>query len=102
MKFVLTLLFMLFLVLSPSSRAIAQGSFAFANAGVQVNQHASKPRLKVRSSQQAAQMAKGRYGGKVLKVQQTKSGYRVKLLKADGHIVSVYVDGVTGRITGGN
>mgnify|MGYP000486480479 CR=1 FL=1 len=58
MKFVLTLLFMLFLVLSPSSRAIAQGSFAFANAGVQVNQHASKQRLKVRSSKQAAQMAR--------------------------------------------
>ena len=46
-------------------------------------------------------MAKNRFGGKVLKVQKQKSGYRVKLIKTDGHIISLYVDAKTGRISGG-
>ncbi len=58
--------------------------------------------LAVRSSQQAAQMVKNRFGGKVLKVKKSSSkrgiGYRVKLLKADGRIISVMVDATTGRI----
>jgi len=56
------------------------------------------------SQQQAAQKVKSRYGGKVLKVQSSKvngqAGYKVKLLKKDGHIISVLVDGKSGKIKG--
>ncbi|MFB1000560.1 MAG: PepSY domain-containing protein, partial [Colwellia sp.] len=52
-------------------------------------------------SKQAAKVAKGRFGGKVLKVQKKKSGYRVKLIKTNGQIVSVYVDAKTGKIKEG-
>lgn len=56
------------------------------------------------SQQQAAQKVKNRYGGKVLKVQSSKvngnAGYKVKLLKKDGHIISVLVDGKSGKIKG--
>jgi len=56
------------------------------------------------SSQRAAQLAKSRVGGKVLKVQSTKikgkPAYRVKMLKKDGHIVSVVVDAKSGRVKG--
>ncbi len=84
--------------------AIAQGSFVLATNTIKTNSQAkqqTKPQLRVKSSKQAAQMAKGRFGGKVLKVQKQKSGYRIKLIKNDGHIVSVYVDAKTGRISGG-
>lgn len=78
----------------------AHGSFAVNTNTVKANQQ-SKQQLRVRSSQQAAQIAKGRFGGKVLKVKKQQSGYRVKLIKSDGHIISVYVDAKTGRISGG-
>ncbi|MBL4942319.1 MAG: PepSY domain-containing protein [Colwellia sp.] len=67
---------------------------------MKANPHA-KGQLLVKSGKQAAQMAKGRFGGKVLKVQKQKSGYRVKLIKTNGHIVSVHVDAKTGRVSGG-
>jgi len=62
----------------------------------------TKHQLRVNSSQQAAQMVKSRMGGKVLKVQKQKSSYRVKLIKTNGHIVSLTIDAKTGRISGGN
>jgi len=83
----------------------AQGNFLSATNTIKSNQQAkqkAKPQMTVRSSKQAAQMAKGRFGGKVLRVQKQKSGYRIKLIKTDGHIVSVYVDAKTGRISGGH
>jgi uncharacterized membrane protein YkoI len=84
-----------------SMSAIAQGSYLPAVNAVKNTQ---KPiqQLKVKSSQQAAQMAKSRLGGKVLKVQKQKAGYRVKLIKTNGHIVSVYVDAKSGQVNGGN
>lgn len=101
MKFALTLPLIIIFAVTLSTSAIAQGSFTSANITVKANQQA-KQQLKVKSGKQAAQMAQGRFGGKVLKVQKQNSGYRVKLLKTDGHIVSVYVDGITGRMSGGN
>lgn len=60
--------------------------------------------LKVTSSGQAAQMVRARFGGKVLKVQSAKvgshAGYKVKLMKDDGNIVSISVDAVTGQLIG--
>jgi len=97
MKFALSLVFIFVITLSMS--AIAHGSFAYATNTIKTNQQA-KSQLRVKSSKQAAQMVKSRFGGKVLKVQKQKSGYRVKLIKADGHIVSVYVDAKSGRMSG--
>jgi uncharacterized membrane protein YkoI len=60
-----------------------------------------KQSLKVKSSSQAAKMVKSRTGGKVLKVQGNgKSGYKVKVMKKSGHIVSLKVDAKSGRIKG--
>lgn len=59
---------------------------------------------KVKNAQQAARIVKNRFGGKVLKVQSTKvngnKGFRVKLLKNNGHVVSVVVNARTGRVSG--
>jgi len=57
---------------------------------------------KVRSAQQAAKIVKNRYGGKVLKVQTVNKGqgYRVRLLKKNGHVVTVTVDAKSGRVSG--
>jgi uncharacterized membrane protein YkoI len=56
------------------------------------------------SAQQAARLVKNKYGGKVLKVQSKKvngsPGYKVKLLKENGHVISVNVDGKTGKTSG--
>jgi uncharacterized membrane protein YkoI len=98
MKFALPLVFIFAVTFSMS--VIAQGNFASAISTIKTKQQA-KPQLRVKSSKQAAQMAKSRFGGKVLKVQKQNSGYRVKLMKANGHIVSVYVEAKTGRISGG-
>jgi len=97
MKFALPLIFLF--VVTFSLGANAQATFA----PLSITNKSSQPtkQLKVNNSQQAAQMAKSRFGGKVLKVQKKKSGYRVKLIKTDGHIISVYVDAITGRISGG-
>ncbi|NMP17813.1 MULTISPECIES: PepSY domain-containing protein [unclassified Thalassotalea] len=55
---------------------------------------------KVTSKQQAANMVKKRYGGKVLGVQSVKGrAYRVKLLTNDGHVIYVTVDAKTGKIS---
>ena len=64
----------------------------------------SKKTLKVRSSKQAAKLVKQRYGGKVLKVSSKKvnghSGYKVKLIKSNGLVVTILVDAQTGRLSG--
>ncbi len=57
----------------------------------------------VANSQQAARLVKGRFGGKILKVQRTKvngnPGYKVKLLKDNGHVISVKIDATNGKIS---
>jgi uncharacterized membrane protein YkoI len=60
--------------------------------------------LVVKNPQQAARIVKSRFGGKVLKVSKKQNngriGYKVKLIKKDGHIITVLVDAHTGRIKG--
>jgi uncharacterized protein YpmB len=93
------LLSVLFLVLgllySAQSMAFYQGS---------PNGNSSKSAKSEITSRQAAQIVKSRFGGKVLKVTRSKSAnhpvYRVKLVKDNGHVISVSVDGKTGRIIG--
>lgn len=106
MNFVIPSFLLCFLLVSVthSNSAFARGGFSFSST-MQVDQQArsqTKKQLNVQSSQQAAQIAKARLGGKVLKVEQQNSGYRVKLIKKDGHIVSVFVDARSGRISGDN
>lgn len=79
-------------------------SIALANgAGLGYSQN-DKSKLRVKSSKQAAQIAKSRVGGKVLKVKKGKvngnPAYRVRVLKKDGNIVPVVVDAKTGRVKG--
>ena len=56
------------------------------------------------TAQQAARIVKNKFGGKVLKVNNSGSkknpSYRVKLLKDNGHVISVSVDAQSGRISG--
>jgi len=74
------------------STAKANGVFSYQHVAAKQGQ-----RKKI-SSSQAASIVKAQYGGKILKVKGTSSGYRVKVLKGDGRISSVFVDGQTGRI----
>ncbi len=43
------------------------------------------------SAQQAAAEAQARYGGRVLKVSPSGSGYRVRLLQDDGRVINVSI-----------
>lgn len=102
MKFALSLLIILFtsFTVSFSAPIAAQGSFAATITTVKVNQQSSKQQVRVKNITQAAQLAKRKFGGKVLKVQSKKSGYRVKLIKKDGHIISVFVNAKSGNVSG--
>ncbi|MGB1262930.1 MAG: PepSY domain-containing protein [Cognaticolwellia sp.] len=66
--------------------------------------YAKSKKAKSLSAQQAARIVKSKYGGKVLKVKNSGSrnnpSYRVKLLKDNGHVISVSVDGRSGRVSG--
>jgi len=94
MKFAIPLLFVFFASLS--IEVIAQGRFVPSGYAAQ-----SKQQLKIKSNKQAAKIAKSRFGGKVLKVYKNKSGYRVKLIKTNGQIISVSVNAKTGKVKGG-
>ncbi|MDX2368799.1 MAG: hypothetical protein QNK36_10405 [Colwellia sp.] len=102
MKFALSLIILLFTtcMFTFSAHAVAQGNFSAAISTMKANQQSRKQQVRVKSPKQAAQMAQGRFGGKVLKVQAQKSGYRVKLIKKNGHIIAVFVDAKSGRIGG--
>lgn len=80
--------------------SISHINFVFANNH---KSNVSQSDLRVKSSQQAAQLVKNRFGGKVLKVSKSKIknqlSYRVKVVRKDGHVVSVLVNAKTGRLT---
>lgn len=65
---------------------------------------AERQAFTISNAQQAAKLVKGQFGGKVLKVQRVKvngnPGYKVKLLKDNGHVVSVKVDAKSGQLSG--
>ncbi|MCH1929904.1 peptidase M4 [Shewanella sp. A25] len=56
-------------------------------------------RLAVNGPDQAVAMAQRQYRGKVLSVQSSGAGYRVKILNNDGQVFSVSVDAVSGRVS---
>ncbi len=50
------------------------------------------------TKEQAANLAQQRFPGKVLKVQTENRHYRVRLIQADGRVITVLVDNRTGRV----
>lgn len=50
------------------------------------------------SKEQAASLAQQRYPGKILKVQAESQQYRVRIIQADGRVITVLVDNRTGRV----
>lgn len=88
----LALIFISFCVLLATSPVATAQPYVDKKQGEQ-------PRSKGVSAQQAAQKVQSRFGGKVLKVQRSGNGYRVKLIKKDGRIVSVFVDS-RGKVKG--
>lgn len=50
------------------------------------------------SREQAAALAQQRYPGKIVKVQTEQQRYRIRVLQADGRVVTVLVDGQSGRV----
>lgn len=77
------------------------------NNGLEISapaKYAKSKQKKSISAQQAARIVKSKYGGKVLKVNASGSknnpSYRVKLLKDNGHVISVNVDAKSGRVSG--
>lgn len=102
MKAVL-LLILISLALLGSMPTNASGQYLTLSATsmTMATNHTGNP-LKVSSSQQAAQLVKSRYSGKILKVQSTRvngnPGYRVKVLSKDGVVFYVSVDAKTGSI----
>ncbi len=72
------------------------GSFT-ATQALAADKHSQK---KVTSSKQAAKMVQKKFGGKVLKVnkQKNNAGYKVKIVKPNGQVVSKKVNAKTGKI----
>lgn len=50
------------------------------------------------SREQAAAIAQQRFPGKIVKVQTDKQHYRIRVLQADGRVITVLIDGQTGRV----
>ncbi|MBV2127677.1 PepSY domain-containing protein [Arsukibacterium indicum] len=50
------------------------------------------------TKEQAATLAQQRYPGKILKVQAESRHYRIRLIQADGRVITVKVDNRTGRV----
>ena len=63
---------------------------------------ATKQALKVKNQKQAARKVQRQLGGKVLKAErlkkQGKQGYKVKVIKKNGNVISVWVDAKSGRV----
>lgn len=56
-------------------------------------------RMVVNGPEQAVAMAQRQFRGKVLSVQSSGSGYRVKILNNNGQVFSVSVDAASGRVS---
>jgi len=80
----------LFLSLISHSRyaVIALLLIVLSQAAVAAPGDSNRPQL---SADQAARRAQSQYGGKVLKVQRSNGGYRVKLLLDSGRVTTVTI-----------
>ncbi|MCL1048549.1 PepSY domain-containing protein [Shewanella abyssi] len=102
MKAILLLILIPLLMLG-SLPAYAGGHYAsisIASMAMATNNRAKS--LKVSSPQQAAQLVKRKYPGKILNVKSARvngnPGYRIKLLSKDGVVFYVNVDAKTGSV----
>uniref|UniRef100_A0A486XQL4 PepSY domain-containing protein n=1 Tax=Rheinheimera sp. BAL341 TaxID=1708203 RepID=A0A486XQL4_9GAMM len=57
----------------------------------------SPKRLDV-TKEQAAMLAQQRYPGKIVKLKAEQQYYRIRVLQSDGRVITVLVDGRTGRV----
>lgn len=68
-----------------------------------INKNKPSAQLRVKSSSHAASLAKRRFGGKILRVSRRQVngyiGYRVKLIKNNGDVITVSVNAKTGRVS---
>lgn len=87
-------------IMTSSNQVVAQVNFAAGINVIKANQQSNKQQVQIKSSNQAAQKAQRYFGGKVLKVEAQSNGYRVKLIKKNGYIITVFVDAKSGRISG--
>lgn len=98
-------LFMLSVIASLIAAPVFASIEAASSSAMNVKaKYAKSSNSKSLSAQQAARIVKNKFGGKVLKVSNSGSksnpSYRVKLLKDNGHVISVNVDGQSGRVSG--
>jgi uncharacterized membrane protein YkoI len=83
---------------APVAFANTQGGFNSQNNGSSSKKNEAN---KVKNSNQAARIVKNQVGGKILKVKDNgRSGYKVKVIKDNGHIINVTVDAKSGRVKG--
>lgn len=66
---------------------------------VATSQAQTRENKRLLDKSQAAQKAQQRYNGRVLKVDQQKDKYRVKVLQKSGRVVSVDVDKKSGFVS---
>jgi len=102
MKNISTILLAFCVVLFMSSPAFATGAYySVGYSKADGSSSKQKKANKIKSSSQAARLVKSRTGGKVLKVKNNgRSGYKVKVIKPNGHIISVTVDAKSGKMKG--
>lgn len=58
----------------------------------------TSPKRPAVTKEQAAMLAQQRYPGKIVKVQTGQQFYRIRVLQSDGRVITVLVDGRTGRV----
>lgn len=103
MKIAVMLMVGVCLCLPQLGQASSLGLSILSSSSMMLAAEKSGPQqLRVKNRQQATQMVKSQYGGKILSMQSTKvngnSGYRAKLLSADGVVFYVSIDAVTGQM----
>lgn len=99
MKNILAIILALTIVLFTSVPVLAIGNNSVSS--IKANGSSSKQKTvnKVNNSSEAARIVKRKIGGKVLKVKNNgRSGFKVKVIKPNGHIISVTVDAKTGKV----
>ncbi len=98
-----SLLTLLLCLLFPLMATASNGQLSTIAARSMAGHSATATTLKVASREQALQLVKRQYQGKVLKVQSRRvnghPAYRVKLLSPKGVVFYVTVDAQTGRVS---
>lgn len=101
LKKLFLLFFSVLLITSPLKSAQAEAHHSAVLQLTRFDKNTPVSSLAIQNSHQAARLVKNRFGGKVLKVKKVKSngkqGYKVKVLKDNGHVITVFVNAQTGK-----